>query len=68
MYISYNWTSPVVNAILGVIMITRLHAMYQRSRQVLKLVIVVFLFVNLFCGVVAAISMRNISGGKFNYG
>ncbi|KAG0702317.1 hypothetical protein DFH29DRAFT_504425 [Suillus ampliporus] len=61
-YLLTDWMSVVVNAILDVIMITRLHAMYQRSRKVLILLIVAFLVVNLFDMVAAAISMRNISG------
>ncbi|KAG0692487.1 hypothetical protein DFH29DRAFT_1073713 [Suillus ampliporus] len=65
MYLTQDWMSIVVNAILDVIIITRLHAMYQRSRQVLILLIVVFLFVNLFNGVVAAISVRNVSGAHW---
>ncbi|KAG2121259.1 hypothetical protein DEU56DRAFT_834598 [Suillus clintonianus] len=37
-----SWTSVVENAILGVIMITRLHAMYQGSRIMLIFLVVVF--------------------------
>ncbi|KAG1863577.1 hypothetical protein DFJ58DRAFT_912346 [Suillus subalutaceus] len=33
-YDTLNWMGEVVNVILGVIMIARLHAMYQRSRKV----------------------------------
>ncbi|KAG2036203.1 hypothetical protein BDR03DRAFT_465611 [Suillus americanus] len=29
-----NWTSEVVNVILGIVMIARLYAMYQRSRKI----------------------------------
>ncbi|KAG0695289.1 hypothetical protein DFH29DRAFT_275373 [Suillus ampliporus] len=58
MYVAREWMSVVVNAILGAIIITRLHAMYQRSRKVLILLIVVFLFANIFGGVITAISMK----------
>ncbi|KAG2030828.1 hypothetical protein BDR03DRAFT_158235 [Suillus americanus] len=34
-----NWTGEVVQVILGVIMIVRLHAMYQRSRKVLTVLL-----------------------------
>ncbi|KAG1870675.1 hypothetical protein DFJ58DRAFT_911023, partial [Suillus subalutaceus] len=33
-YDTLNWMGEVVNVILGVIMIARLHAMYQRSRKI----------------------------------
>ncbi|KAG0691687.1 hypothetical protein DFH29DRAFT_1015399 [Suillus ampliporus] len=65
MYLTRDWMSVVVNAILDVIMITRLHAMYQRSRKVLILLIAVFLFINLFARVIGAISTRNISGAHW---
>jgi len=37
--------------LLGVIMITRLHAMYQRSRRILFFLVVIFLGVTIACGV-----------------
>jgi hypothetical protein len=49
-----NWTYIVVVAMLCVIMIARLHAMYQRSRKILIFLIVIFLTVNIF-GVVGAV-------------
>ncbi|KAG0696689.1 hypothetical protein DFH29DRAFT_192377 [Suillus ampliporus] len=61
-YLTHNWMSVVVDAILGAIIITRIHAMYQRSRKVLILLIVVFLFSHLLVVVMAAISTSNISG------
>ncbi|KAG1725158.1 uncharacterized protein EDB91DRAFT_1267575 [Suillus paluster] len=42
-----DWTNITINVILGVIMITRLHAMYQQSRKVLILLGVIFLIVNI---------------------
>ncbi|KAG1743962.1 uncharacterized protein EDB91DRAFT_206340 [Suillus paluster] len=59
-----NWTTVVVTAMLGVIMITRLYAMYQRSRTVLVLshLIVGFLVANIANGVITGIIMRRVSG------
>ncbi|KAG2337447.1 hypothetical protein BDR05DRAFT_773115 [Suillus weaverae] len=53
-----NWTDVVVTALLGVIIIARLHAMYQRSRMMLILLVIIFLAVNIACGVIAAISLK----------
>ncbi|KIK39629.1 hypothetical protein CY34DRAFT_808084 [Suillus luteus UH-Slu-Lm8-n1] len=43
---------------LGVIMVTRLHAMYQRSRIMLIFLVIIFLAVNIACGVFKAIGLR----------
>ncbi|KAG0692295.1 hypothetical protein DFH29DRAFT_537806 [Suillus ampliporus] len=64
MDVTQNWMTIVINVILGVIMITRLHAMYQQSRRVLILLVVVFLLVNIF-GVITAITLKNVSGEEF---
>ncbi|KAG1781512.1 hypothetical protein EV702DRAFT_590051 [Suillus placidus] len=61
-YLVWNWTNVVVYIMLSVIMITRIHAMYQRSRKVLTFLVVIFLAVNIFNGVAAAISTKHISG------
>lgn len=50
----------IVFAILGVIMITRSHAMYQRSRMILLFLVIIFLAINIACGVIAAIFLRHI--------
>lgn len=55
------WISFVVNAMLSVIMITRLYAMYQRSRKMLIFVVVTFMAVTIACGVIAAIGSSHIS-------
>ncbi|KAG2103153.1 uncharacterized protein F5147DRAFT_762421 [Suillus discolor] len=47
---------------LGVILITRLHVMYQRSRKILIFLIVTFLAVNIFDGVVAIMTAMQTSG------
>ncbi|KAG1743954.1 uncharacterized protein EDB91DRAFT_206035 [Suillus paluster] len=61
MYFVQDWMSLVINLILGVVMIARLHAMYQRSRKVLIVLVVVLLAVTIADGVIIAISMRDIS-------
>ncbi|KAG2149111.1 uncharacterized protein EDB93DRAFT_1279480 [Suillus bovinus] len=60
-----NWISVFVFAMLWVIIITRLHAMYQGSRKILIFLIVTFLAVTIFNGVVAVILMMHTSGGEF---
>ncbi|KAG1839143.1 hypothetical protein DFJ58DRAFT_845824 [Suillus subalutaceus] len=57
-----NWTAEVVDVILSVIMITRLHAMYQRSRKVLIFRVVIFLAIGIANAVTLAIQMMQISG------
>ncbi|KAG1775286.1 hypothetical protein EV702DRAFT_455190 [Suillus placidus] len=57
-----NWTNVVVFAMLGVIMITRLHAMYQQSRKILIFLAITFLADNIYAGVVATMYTRHTSG------
>ncbi|KIK41197.1 hypothetical protein CY34DRAFT_222296 [Suillus luteus UH-Slu-Lm8-n1] len=45
---------------LGVIMIARLHAMYQGSRTMLIFLVIIVLAVNIACAVFAAIGMKNV--------
>jgi predicted metal-binding membrane protein len=45
-------------------MIARLYAMYQRSRKVLVLVVVVFIAINVTNTVILAINMKYISAGE----
>ncbi|KAG2355922.1 hypothetical protein BDR07DRAFT_1424820 [Suillus spraguei] len=52
-YVVWNWICAVAFAMLWVITITRLHAMYQRSRKILIFLIVTFLAVNIFSVMVA---------------
>ncbi|KAG2341279.1 hypothetical protein BDR05DRAFT_965788 [Suillus weaverae] len=54
-----NGPNVVVAAMLGVIMIARLHAMYQRSRTMLIFLVIIFLAVNIACGVIAAIVLKD---------
>ncbi|KAG1738439.1 uncharacterized protein EDB91DRAFT_461015 [Suillus paluster] len=47
---------------MQVIMIVRLHAMYQGSRKMLIFLIAIFLAVNISCGVMSGIALKNLSG------
>ncbi|KAG1780982.1 hypothetical protein EV702DRAFT_687346 [Suillus placidus] len=47
---------------MQVIIITRLHAMYQQSRKILVFLVVIFLVVTGTCGVIAAIGSRYTIG------
>ncbi|KAG1786335.1 uncharacterized protein HD556DRAFT_1531122 [Suillus plorans] len=46
-------------------MIARLHAMYQRSRTMLIFLVIIFLAVNITCGVIAAIVLEQLVGEEF---
>lgn len=56
------WASFVVDALLGVIMITRLYAMYQRSRKMLIFLVALFLALTIAGGVMSGITSRHTSG------
>jgi len=58
-YYASNGTNVVVAAMLGIIIIARLHAMYQKSRTMVIFLVIIFLAVNISCGVIAAIGLRN---------
>ncbi|KAG1775185.1 hypothetical protein EV702DRAFT_1236040 [Suillus placidus] len=62
MFVGMIWMSLVVYLILGVIVIARLNAMYQRSRKVLIILIAIFLAVYIAIGALAAIGERHSSG------
>ncbi|KAG1798165.1 uncharacterized protein HD556DRAFT_1463734 [Suillus plorans] len=59
-----NWTRVVVIAMLCVIIIARLHAMYQGSIKILIFLIVTFLAVNSFGAVVTIMITMHTSGGE----
>ncbi|KAG2356888.1 hypothetical protein BDR07DRAFT_415877 [Suillus spraguei] len=61
-YAASDWINLVVYVMLWVIIITRLHAMYQRSRKILIFLVVPFLGLSIFCGVAIIMSMMDISG------
>ncbi|KAG1788432.1 uncharacterized protein HD556DRAFT_1447831 [Suillus plorans] len=62
MYAIWEWTGLVVFAMLWVIITTRLHAMYQRDRKILILLVVTFLSINTFDGVTVLVSTMHSSG------
>ncbi|KAG2035251.1 hypothetical protein BDR03DRAFT_963051 [Suillus americanus] len=65
MYFTIYWTTWFLMAILGVIMIARLYAMYQRSKKVLVLLVVVFMAINTANTVILTMNMRYISAEQF---
>ncbi|KIK46988.1 hypothetical protein CY34DRAFT_331777 [Suillus luteus UH-Slu-Lm8-n1] len=54
-----NWTNVVQATLLGVIMIARLYAMYQGSRIMLIFLVIIFLGINIACGVMTAIGLKH---------
>jgi hypothetical protein len=52
----------VVNAVLGVIIFTRLHAMYWQSKRMFIFLVVIYLAATVACIVLAIIALRHISG------
>ncbi|KAG2152580.1 uncharacterized protein EDB93DRAFT_1273254 [Suillus bovinus] len=61
-FVVRNWTNVLVFAMLWVIIITRLHAMYERSRKILIFLVFTFLAVNIFDGVVVVLLSIYVSG------
>jgi len=51
----------VINSMLGVIMITRLHAMYQQSRKILIFLVVIFLPITIASVVMVAVQSSRMS-------
>jgi preprotein translocase subunit SecG len=60
-----DWMDVVVGVVLGVIMIARLHAMYQGSRKVLIFLVVIFLVISTAITVMAVVITTKISGEEF---
>ncbi|KAG1798948.1 uncharacterized protein HD556DRAFT_1440009 [Suillus plorans] len=58
-YYAINGTTVALTAMLGVIMIARLHVMYQGSRNMLMFLVIIFLAVNIACGVIVAIALND---------
>ncbi|KAG2033297.1 hypothetical protein BDR03DRAFT_1094458 [Suillus americanus] len=58
-YYATNGTTVVVTAMLSVIMVARLYAMYQRSRIMLIFLVIIFLAVNIACGVITSITLTD---------
>ncbi|KIK45594.1 hypothetical protein CY34DRAFT_801357 [Suillus luteus UH-Slu-Lm8-n1] len=57
-----NATNVVLTAMLGVVMIARLHAMYQGSRTMLIFLIIIFLGIIIAGGVLVAITLTILAG------
>ncbi|KAG1798929.1 uncharacterized protein HD556DRAFT_1439993 [Suillus plorans] len=64
-YYASNGTNVALTAMLGVIMIARLHAMYQGSRKMLIFLVIIFLAVNIACGVIAVIGLNDTALEEF---
>ncbi|KAG2128629.1 uncharacterized protein EDB93DRAFT_168473 [Suillus bovinus] len=65
LYITVNWMYVVIFPMLRVIVITRLHAMYQQSRKMLIFLIAIFLADTIFNVVVFVMSTRHTSGEEY---
>ncbi|KAG2142014.1 hypothetical protein BD769DRAFT_47611 [Suillus cothurnatus] len=65
MYNSMSWMGGVVEPLLGVIMIARLYAMYQRSRKVLIFLVVIFLAITIANAVMVAIMTKQVTAEEF---
>ncbi|KAG2103780.1 uncharacterized protein F5147DRAFT_276295 [Suillus discolor] len=65
MYYALNWTNMVVAAMLGVIMVARLYAMFQGSRTMLIFLVIMFLAVNITCGVISVIDFKYVAEEEF---
>ncbi|KAG1798938.1 uncharacterized protein HD556DRAFT_1525423 [Suillus plorans] len=59
-YYAINGTILAMNAMLAVIMIARLYAMYQGFKKMLMFLVIIFLAVNIACGVIGAIGINNL--------
>ncbi|KAG1798949.1 uncharacterized protein HD556DRAFT_1440010 [Suillus plorans] len=57
-----NGIAVALAAMLGVIMISRLHAMYQGSRTMLVFLVIIFLAINIACGVITIIVLVDSVG------
>ncbi|KAG2103740.1 uncharacterized protein F5147DRAFT_838461 [Suillus discolor] len=64
-YYAINGTILSMNAMLGVIMIARLHAMYQGSKKMLMFLVIILLTANIACGVFAAIGLNSLVSEEF---
>ncbi|KAG2037720.1 hypothetical protein BDR03DRAFT_370556 [Suillus americanus] len=67
-YAAINGLAMVVNAILGVVLIIRLHGMYLGSSRILMILVVIFVPVVVTCGVMVAIATSHTPGRCPNHG
>jgi len=65
LYLVLNWLNVVITALLGIIMMARLHAMYQQSRKMLILLVAVFLSITIACVGITATGTSHTIGEEF---
>lgn len=61
MFVALNWMNVVIAVMLGVIMITRLHAMYQGSMKMLVFLIVILVVLTIAGGAMTATGINRNS-------
>ncbi|KAG2342702.1 hypothetical protein BDR05DRAFT_963914 [Suillus weaverae] len=61
LHFAQSWIPVVINAMLGVIMMTRIYAMYQRSKRMLIFLVVLLLASTVAAGVMTAIGNNYVS-------
>lgn len=57
--LSVTWLTFIINTILDIIIVARLHAMYQQSGKMLVFLVAIFLAITISCGVITAMVERN---------
>ncbi|KAG1740868.1 uncharacterized protein EDB91DRAFT_342854 [Suillus paluster] len=62
LFFALNWMNAAVTVMLGVIIATRLYAMYLRSRKMLIFLIVILLSLTIACGTITATGINRTSG------
>jgi len=60
-FLTYLWATFVINSMLWVIMIVRLHVMYQRTRKMFIFLIATFMVLTITCGVSIAVMSNRVS-------
>ncbi|KAG2346203.1 hypothetical protein BDR05DRAFT_1057833 [Suillus weaverae] len=65
LYFILTWIPVVVNAMLGVIIMIRIHAMYRRSKKMLIFLVVVLLASTIASGVITAMANVGVSAEEF---
>ncbi|KAG2346159.1 hypothetical protein BDR05DRAFT_997688 [Suillus weaverae] len=65
LYFIRTWTPVVVNAMLGVIIMIRIYAMYQRSQKMLVFLVVVLLASTIASAVMTGMANIGVSVGEF---
>jgi hypothetical protein len=63
-WLAVAWIPVVVNAMLGVILMMRVHAMYERSKKMLIFLGVVLLASTIASAVITGIANIGVVGGK----